>query len=80
MAWRHRQGRNVSTPSTERLTRFIREQKIYFVGTAPADGRINVSPKGMDSLRVLDDSTVAWLNVTGSGNVGMRLILWRLRK
>lgn len=52
----------------ERLTRFIREQKIYFVGTTPTDGRVNVSPKGMDSLRVLDDSTVAWLNVTGSGN------------
>lgn len=53
---------------SERLTRFIREQKIYFVATAPADGRVNVSPKGMDSLRVLDNSTVAWLNVTGSGN------------
>ena len=52
----------------ERLSNFIREQKLYFVGTAPADGRVNLSPKGMDSLRVLDDSRVAWLNVTGSGN------------
>ena len=51
-----------------RLTAFIRNQKIFFVGTAPADGRVNLSPKGMDSLRVLDESRVAWLNVTGSGN------------
>lgn len=52
----------------ERLTAFIRAQKIFFVGTAPADGRVNVSPKGMDSLRVIDANTVAWLNLTGSGN------------
>lgn len=47
---------------------FIAAQKVYFVGTATADSRINVSPKGMDSLRVLDPARVAWLNVTGSGN------------
>lgn len=52
----------------ERLTSFIRAQKIFFVGTAPADGRVNVSPKGMDSFRVIDNNTVAWLNLTGSGN------------
>lgn len=47
---------------------FIEQQKIFFVGTAAADGRVNVSPKGMDSLRVLDRNRVVWLNVTGSGN------------
>lgn len=47
---------------------FIAAQKIYFVGTATADSRVNISPKGMDSLRILDDRRVAWLNVTGSGN------------
>lgn len=47
---------------------FIRQQHIYFVATAPADGFVNVSPKGMDSFRVLDQGTVVWLNVTGSGN------------
>ncbi|MES1982644.1 MAG: pyridoxamine 5'-phosphate oxidase family protein [Pseudomonadota bacterium] len=52
----------------ERLIEFIREQKIFFVGTATADSRVNVSPKGMDSLRVLGEKRVAWLNVTGSGN------------
>ena len=50
------------------LREFIQQQKIFFVATAAADGRVNVSPKGMDSLRVLDGRRVAWLNVTGSGN------------
>ena len=47
---------------------FIKEQKVFFVATAAAGGRVNVSPKGMDSFRVLSDNRVAWLNVTGSGN------------
>ena len=47
---------------------FIQAQKMYFVGTAADDGYTNVSPKGMDSFRVLDNATVAWLNLTGSGN------------
>lgn len=50
------------------LQEFIEQQKIFFVGTAAPDGRVNVSPKGMDSLRVLDSHRVVWLNVTGSGN------------
>lgn len=53
---------------SDRHVEFIRAQKIYFTGTATADSRINVSPKGMDSLRVLDPKRVAWLSVTGSGN------------
>ena len=48
--------------------RFIARQKIFFVGTAAAESRVNVSPKGMDSLRVLGSNRVVWLNVTGSGN------------
>jgi hypothetical protein len=47
---------------------FIARQKLFFVGTATADSRVNVSPKGMDSLRVLGSRRVAWLNLTGSGN------------
>jgi len=47
---------------------FIENQKIFFVGTAGAEGRVNVSPKGMDSFRVLGANKIAWLNVTGSGN------------
>ena len=51
-----------------RLVQFIQQQKIFFVGTAASDGRVNVSPKGMDTLRVLGPNRVVWLNVTGSGN------------
>ncbi len=47
---------------------FIQDQKMFFVATAAAEGRINLSPKGMDSLRVIDSRSVAWLNLTGSGN------------
>lgn len=48
--------------------RFIGEQHLFFVGTAGSEGYINVSPKGMDTFRVIDGSEVAWLNLTGSGN------------
>ena len=47
---------------------FIERQKLFFVGTAAPDGRVNVSPKGMDSLRVLGENKVVWANYTGSGN------------
>ncbi len=47
---------------------FIARQKMFFVGTAAAEGRVSVSPKGLDSFRVLSRSRVVWLNVTGSGN------------
>jgi len=47
---------------------FISKQQIFFVGTAPKSGNINVSPKGMDSFRVLDSNHIIWLNMTGSGN------------
>ncbi|MEZ5569669.1 MAG: pyridoxamine 5'-phosphate oxidase family protein [Halioglobus sp.] len=47
---------------------FIQQQHLFFVGTAGAEGHVNVSPKGMDSFRVLDHANVAWLNLTGSGN------------
>lgn len=53
---------------TSRLQKFIKNQKIFFVATAPKNGRINLSPKGMDSLRVVGENRILWLNVTGSGN------------
>ncbi|TVT55385.1 MAG: pyridoxamine 5'-phosphate oxidase family protein [Sedimenticola thiotaurini] len=52
----------------QKVMTFIQNQKVFFVGTAAADGRVNISPKGMDSLRVIDSQRVLWLNVTGSGN------------
>ncbi|SHM92847.1 pyridoxamine 5'-phosphate oxidase family protein [Polaribacter sp. KT 15] len=56
------------TKLTSRLQKFIEVQKIFFVATAPTSGRINLSPKGMDSFRVVSENRVLWLNVTGSGN------------
>ncbi len=53
---------------TSELQEFIEKQHLFFVGTAMKDGRVNVSPKGMDSLRVLGPNKVIWLNLTGSGN------------
>jgi len=53
---------------SDRHISFIEAQKMFFVGTAPRSGRINLSPKGLDSLRVLDETCIAWLNLTGSGN------------
>ena len=65
-----RQGENAKfyTQLNDKLTDFIVRQKLFFVATADHDGRINVSPKGADSLRVLGVNRVAWLNLTGSGN------------
>ncbi len=47
---------------------FIAEQKIYFVASAPHAGRVNLSPKGMDTFRVLSPTRVGYLDSTGSGN------------
>jgi hypothetical protein len=47
---------------------FIGAQKMFFVATGVADGWLNLSPKGLDSLRVLDAGRIVWLNLTGSGN------------
>jgi predicted pyridoxine 5'-phosphate oxidase superfamily flavin-nucleotide-binding protein len=47
---------------------FIQRQCVFFTGSAAAEGRINVSPKGLDTLRVLDATKVVYLDLTGSGN------------
>jgi hypothetical protein len=60
-------GKRYADISTE-LQEFIREQKLFFVGTAAEEGRVNISPKGMDTLRVLGPNKIVWLNLTGSGN------------
>jgi len=51
-----------------KLREFIERQHVFFVATATADSRISLSPKGLDALRVLDERTVAYLDLTGSGN------------
>ena len=48
--------------------RFIGAQHIFFTGTAAPTGKVNISPKGMDSLRVLSPTRILWRNLTGSGN------------
>lgn len=53
---------------TEHHGEFIARQKMFFVATASVDGRVNLSPKGSDSFRVLGPNRVVWLNLTGSGN------------
>jgi hypothetical protein len=53
----------------ERLEKFIRSQHMFFVATAPSGsgGHVNLSPKGLDTLRIIDPQTVAYLDLTGSG-------------
>jgi hypothetical protein len=53
---------------TPELKEFIAAQKVFFVATAPTNGRINLSPKGMDTLRVISPQRVIYLDITGSGN------------
>jgi hypothetical protein len=53
----------------DKLTEFIRAQKLFFVATAPlsAEGAVNLSPKGYDSLAIIDSKTVAYADLGGSG-------------
>jgi len=50
------------------LKQFIRQQQMFFTASAASTGRINISPKGLDCLQILDDRSVAYLDLTGSGN------------
>ena len=51
-----------------KLREFIERQKIFFVATADVNGRVNVSPKGADTFRVMGPNRAVWLSLTGSGN------------
>ena len=61
-------GKTFSTID-DSVRKFIEGQPLFFVGSAPLDpdGHINISPKGLDTLRILGPSTVAYLDLTGSG-------------
>jgi len=63
--------KTISTPIQE----FIEKQQMYFVATAAKDDKVNISPKGLESLKVLDKNRVVWLNLGGSGNETERQIL-----
>ncbi len=54
------------TELDESLKEFIAKQHIYFNASAPNQGRINISPKGLDTFRILNDRCVAYLDLTGS--------------
>ena len=47
---------------------FIKAQKLFFIGSASADKGINISPKGVYSIKVLDKNRVACLSLPGTGN------------
>ena len=47
---------------------FIAHQKLFFVATAAPNGRVNLSPKGLDTLRILAPDRIVWLSLSGSGN------------
>ncbi|MDX8365295.1 pyridoxamine 5'-phosphate oxidase family protein [Cytobacillus sp. IB215665] len=54
---------------TEEQIHFIQNQHIFFITTAPSgDGRINLSPKGYDSLKVVNNHTLSYVDFAGSGN------------
>jgi hypothetical protein len=50
------------------LIAFVERQLVYFVATAPEQGRMSLSPKGTDSFRIVDEKTVCWIDLGGSGN------------
>jgi len=56
------------TKLSNKLIEFINSQHMFFVGTADIDGRVSISPKGLDSLKILNEKQLVWLNLTGSGN------------
>jgi hypothetical protein len=56
------------TELTQSLSSFIQAQPLFFVASAPQTGRINLSPKGMNTFRCLSATQVAYLDLTGSGN------------
>ncbi len=56
------------TELSDSLQDFIAAQRVFFVATAARAGNVNLSPKGYDTLRILNPHELVWLNLTGSGN------------
>lgn len=52
----------------DKIIKFIEQQNMFFVATAPKEGRINLSPKGLNCLKILSPRRIAYVNLTGSGN------------
>ncbi len=52
----------------DEIRNFVAEQHVFFVASAPSEGgHVNLSPKGLDTFRIVDDHSVAYLDLTGSG-------------
>ena len=66
------------TELTDKGKKFITEQKMFFVGSAPLDseGHVNISPKGLDSFRILSDNKVAYLDFVGQLGAGTQARKW----
>lgn len=56
------------TSISSNIQEFIEKQQLFFVSTAAKTGNVNVSPKGLDTLKVMDKNRVVWVNLGGSGN------------
>ncbi len=52
----------------QKLTEFIKTQQVFFIASAAPTGRINLSPKGMDTFRCINNKQIIYLDLTGSGN------------
>ncbi len=60
---------NITDSLKEKDINFIHNQKMFFVSTAPKEGKINLSPKGLDdTFKIIDNNKILWLNYFGSGN------------
>lgn len=60
---------NITNHLSEEDIDFIKMQKMFFVATSPKEGKINLSPKGLDeTFRIIDENKILWLNYFGSGN------------
>lgn len=60
---------NLTDKLNDKDKKFIENQKMFFVSTAPKDGKINLSPKGLDdTFKIVDNNKILWLNYFGSGN------------
>jgi hypothetical protein len=58
----------LGTKLNNTLRQFIEKQPVFFVASAAQQGRVNLSPKGADTLRIISDTQLTWLNMSGSGN------------
>ena len=60
---------NITDTLNDKDKLFINKQKMFFVSTAPKDGKMNLSPKGLDdTFKIVNNNKILWLNYFGSGN------------